>query len=38
MKRIRYALINSLYSEISKNRELYLPVKEPNALNFKKYI
>ena len=37
MKRISYDKINLLYNELSQITELYLPVKESGAVNFKKY-
>ena len=37
MKRISYDKINLLYDEISAQTELFLPVRESGAVNFKKY-
>ena len=37
MKRISYDKINLLYNELSQITELYLPVKESGAVNFKKF-
>ena len=37
MKRISYDKINLLYNELSQITQLYFPVKESGAVNFKKY-